>query len=73
MAIVKEIPALKWESVFDQGALGSNMNPFTERAKVPGGWLVRCIFPAKISANAVSMTFYPDPDYKWLSESSTKD
>jgi hypothetical protein len=43
---------------------------FTERLKVPGGWLVRCIHsePNDNGDNdysAIAMTFLPDPEWKW--------
>lgn len=37
-----------------------------ERAKVPGGWLVRTYDkPVYQDGGAASMTFVPDPNYEW--------
>jgi hypothetical protein len=50
---------LHWDEIkakFSDGSMASFY-----RAKVPGGWLVG-IF---LSGQAVSITFYPDPDHKW--------
>lgn len=41
----------------------------TFRLCVPGGWLVQSLFSAGSVtggvASSVSITFYPDPEYKW--------
>lgn len=33
-----------------------------DRAKVPGGWL---LIMTDFDSEAMTMTFYPDPDHKW--------
>ena len=57
-------PVLRWESVKtereEHGLLDSAY--MTERAKVPGGWLVISQF--KIGT-AHGLVFFPDPDHKW--------
>lgn len=34
---------------------------FTERLKVPGGWLVQIVE----GSERVALTFYPDPEHEW--------
>ena len=41
--------------------LESQQGFFVYRSKVPGGWLVW----AHWRESAGSLTFYPDPEYKW--------
>ena len=36
-----------------------------ERAKVPGGWLVRQFSQSGNENGGGGITFVPDPDYKW--------
>ncbi len=50
---------LHWDEIKAKFSDGSRASFY--RAKVPGGWLVG-IF---LSGQAVSITFYPDPDHKW--------
>ena len=50
--------ALKWEKVPEQGR--SSVYSQTERAKIPGGWLVRTSL-----GEGSGVTFVPDPDHKW--------
>jgi len=50
---------LVWEQVLSDG--GGYMNIYrTQRAKVPGGWLVCVYFD-----EGASVTFYPDPQHQW--------
>ncbi|MCF7912305.1 MAG: hypothetical protein K9M99_07245 [Candidatus Cloacimonetes bacterium] len=35
-----------------------------QRAKVPGGWIIRLIY-GKDSGGLGGLTFYPDPLHKW--------
>ena len=37
----------------------------TQRAKVPGGWLVRCTEKISGEGIGVGLTFYPDPNHEW--------
>lgn len=47
---------LKWEKVNNTGTC---IDMETQRAKVPGGWLVW------VHWGGDGVTFYPDPEYKW--------
>ena len=57
-------PLLKWETLNtkreDDGVLDSKY--LTERAKVPGGWLVISQFHI---GGAHGMVFLPDPKHEW--------
>ena len=57
-------PVLRWEMLDtvreDDGILDSRY--LTERAKVPGGWLVIAQF--KIGGSH-GLTFFPDPSHHW--------
>ena len=50
---------LHWDEIKAKFSDGSRASFY--RAKVPGGWLIG-IF---LGGQAVSITFYPDPDHKW--------
>jgi len=65
MAITQaDKPVLKWENVAtireDRGLLNSTY--MTERAKVPGGWLVISQFHV---GTAHGLAFVPDPNHEW--------
>jgi hypothetical protein len=49
---------LKWEQVEQEKPQGWNDMSYIFRAKVPGGWLIRCM-------NGNSITFIPDSDHLW--------
>ena len=57
-------PVLRWETLNtareEEGFLNSKY--LTERAKVPGGWLVISQFNV---GTAHGLVFLPDPDHKW--------
>ena len=57
-------PVLRWETLNtereDHGVLDSRY--ITERAKVPGGWLVISQFYV---GGAHGLTFLPDPEHRW--------
>jgi len=57
-------PILKWEMLEtmreDHGLLDSRY--VTERAKVPGGWLVIAQFKV---GGSHGLTFLPDPNHQW--------
>ena len=57
-------PILKWETLNtkreDEGILDSKY--LTERAKVPGGWLVISQFQV---GGAHGLAFLPDPKHEW--------
>ena len=57
-------PVLKWETLNtereDQSLLDSRY--ITERAKVPGGWLVISQFYV---GGAHGLAFLPDPEHRW--------
>lgn len=48
---------LNWEKIDSRG---QNFSSYIERAKVPGGWLLK-----PRTADGGGMTFYPDPNHKW--------
>ena len=50
--------ALKWEVLKEEGH--ADWTKRTERAKIPGGWLVRSDI-----YEGGGMAFVPDPDHKW--------
>ena len=60
----KEKPVLRWETLNttrqEDGLLDSSY--ITERAKVPGGWLVMSQFHI---GGAHGLVFLPDPTHKW--------
>jgi hypothetical protein len=62
MVKTPEKPQLVWEglnSVYHRRGKLKDYHP-TERAKVPGGWLVSvCI------GTGIGVTFYADPDHRW--------
>ncbi|MDD5642681.1 MAG: hypothetical protein PHX53_13590 [Syntrophales bacterium] len=51
---------LVWESVKQSG---DYVYDYATRAKVPGGWIVRIV--SDKAGYGDSITFFPDPDYKW--------
>lgn len=62
---------MTWEEIDLVGSRAYGPYSVTERARVPGGWLVRAttfdrpngqIMPVPTSA---SVAFVPDPDKKW--------
>lgn len=50
---------INWESLGDAGNI---VEVRTQRAKVPGGWLVTV---SNGYSDAPSITFYPDPHHVW--------
>ena len=50
---------LRWEKIKQTGGTITDYAPL-ERAKVPGGWLVRTAL-----YDGGGLTFVPDPDYFW--------
>jgi len=63
-----DIPTITWEKVFEDIVdTKGRKEPFEHgskvlRAKVPGGWLVRCL---EISKGTVGFVFIQDPEYTW--------
>jgi hypothetical protein len=57
-------PVLHWEVVKTTRELGGFLNSayLTERAKVPGGWLVISQFQI---GPAHGLVFLPDPNHEW--------
>lgn len=45
---------LTWE------VIGKQFGEQTERAKVPGGWLIK-----HLTGSGVGLTYMPDPDHEW--------
>jgi len=57
--------AIKWETL-DRESADRDADCYLQRAKVPGGWLVRWGECVPINAYGYGgMTFYPDPEHKW--------
>lgn len=55
---------MNWELI-DKGDKGwFSLAIKVERAKVPGGWLVRTWFKA-VESGGMGLTFYPDPEHTW--------
>lgn len=57
-------PALKWQTLVTERQEDGILNSayLTERAKVPGGWLVISQFHV---GGAHGMVFLPDPNHTW--------
>ncbi len=53
---------VNWEYLAHTNSSDSHSEAL-QRAKVPGGWLVKVATPSDYGA--VSITFYPDPEHKW--------
>ena len=51
---------LKWEEIDQTGNFISPIRDI-ERAKVPGGWLVR----TQLGNDGGGLTFIPDPNHSW--------
>ena len=64
--ISKINPVLAWEPLGgtnkDPRAPFDNSSLYIARSKMPGGWLVTAV---GLTAQAVSITFVPDPEHKW--------
>ncbi len=52
---------IKWERVdTEHGRRAMEPTAYTDRLKVPGGWLYRCIVKT-VYAQEISLCFVPDP------------
>ncbi len=62
MAQGTEKPQLVWEQLdsMREGGGVIKLNWDVHRTKVPGGWLVL------VMHNTAGLTFYPDPEHKWV-------
>ncbi len=50
--------AFKWEQLKDE--TDGQKRDYTQRAKIPGGWLVKSKY-----IHGVGLTFVPDPNHQW--------
>ncbi len=53
---------IKYPRVWEIVENHDDVSEYTERLKVPGGWLVRIYFDRASTA----VTFYPDPHHDWI-------
>ena len=57
---------LFWERLIDSDDFQSSAGLITERARVPGGWLVRSVARAGAAeTGALALTFVPDECSEW--------